>query len=251
VRAITGAACVLILTPLGGCGPGVSGSDERTLTVFAAASLASAFTELADEFEDEHPDVDVRVSFSGSSGLAAQIVEGAPADVFAAADERTMAVVEDAEATGGSPVVFATNTLQIVVGRDGPGVVRSVEDIGDPDARVVLCAPQVPCGAAARTALGAAGVEVDPVSEEQSVSDVLGKVAAGEADAGLVYRTDVLAAADRVEGVDLPTEAQVVNRYPLVALDGAVDAALAAEFVAFIAGDDARATLAAAGFGAP
>lgn len=233
---------------LSGCGSGAA-STERTLTVFAAASLATPFTELADEFEDDHGGVDVRLSFGGSSGLAAQIAEGAPADVFASADERTMSLVSDAGVTRADAVVFATNTVQVAARRDGP--VRSLEDLAGPGVKVVLCAPQVPCGAASREALDAAGIAVEPVSEEQSVADVLGKVASGEADAGVVYRTDVLAAGDRVTGLEFPASARVVTRCPVVALDGPADEALAADFVAFVSGREARATLDAAGFGTP
>ncbi|GAA3547329.1 molybdate-binding protein [Aeromicrobium flavum] len=242
------AAILASVLALSGCGAGPA-STERTLTVLAAASLATAFTELADEFEDEHAGVDVRLSFGGSSSLAAQIAEGAPADVFAAADERTMSLVADVGVARAEAVVFATNTVQVAARRDGP--VKSLQDLVGPGVKVVLCAPQVPCGAAAREALDTAGIEVEPVSEEQSVADVLGKVASGEADAGVVYRTDVLAAGDRVTGLELPGPARVVTRCPVVALDGPADEALAAEFVAFVSGREARATLDAAGFGTP
>lgn len=248
-RVLAAATSVLLLLAVAGCGDGDDSSE--TLTVFAAASLASSFTALADRFEDEHDDVEVRLSFGGSADLAAQIVEGAPADVFASADERTMATVVESGATDRDPVVFATNTLLLATPADNPARIRTVDDLADPEVKVVLCAAQVPCGSAARKVLGAAGVEVVPVSEEQSVTDVLGKVTSGEADAGLVYRTDVSAAGDAVRAIALPGSEDVVNLYPIVPIDRGDGNALAEEFAAFVAGPDARAVLADAGFGAP
>lgn len=243
-------AVVTLAFVLTACGP--SGDpDERRVTVFAAASLTDTFTDLAEQFEQEHDGVDVVLSFGGSSDLAAQIAEGAPADVFAAADERTMRTVVDADATEGDPAVLATNTLQIVTPSGNPAGVESLADLAGAGVKVVLCAPQVPCGAATQTLLDGAGLSVSPVSEEQSVTDVLGKVAGGEADAGLVYVTDVQGAGDAVTGVAVPEASKVVNRYPIVALRDADDAGLAADFVAFVLGDAGREALADAGFGAP
>jgi len=219
--------------------------------VFAAASLAPALTEIARDFEDRHEGVDVRLSFGGSSALAAQLLDGAPADVFAAADERTMARVQQDGPAELSPVVFATNTLLLVVPADNPVNVASVDDLSGEGVKVVLCAEQVPCGAASRRLLQDTGTPVDPVSEEQSVSDVLGKVANGQADAGLVYRTDALAAGERVRSIEIPGASEVVNRYPIAAVGGPERSALAAEFVRFVSGGEARTVLAAAGFGTP
>ncbi|MFS0886922.1 molybdate ABC transporter substrate-binding protein [Aeromicrobium sp. 179-A 4D2 NHS] len=240
---------VLLASALGGCSS--SSAGERRVTVLAAASLTEAFTELATAFEREHEDVDVVLSFGGSSDLAAQVVEGAPADVFAAADERTMRTVTEAGATAAEPVVFATNTLQVVTPSDDPAGVRSLRDLGRPDVKVVLCAPQVPCGAATARLLAAGDVDVAPVSEERSVTDVLGKVASGEADAGVVYVTDVLAAGESVRGVEVAEASSVVNRYPIAPLDGADDRALAQQFAAFVTSATGRRVLTAAGFGAP
>lgn len=240
---------VLLASALGGCSS--SSAGERRVTVLAAASLTEAFTELATAFEREHEDVDVVLSFGGSSDLAAQVVEGAPADVFAAADERTMGTVTEAGATAAEPVVFATNTLQVVTPRDDPAGVRSLRDLGRPDVKVVLCAPQVPCGAATARLLAEEDVDVAPVSEEQSVTDVLGKVASGEADAGVVYVTDALAAGESVRGVEVAEASSVVNRYPIAPLDGAEDSALAQQFAEFVTSATGRRVLAAAGFGAP
>ena len=247
-RALPALVVALVLA-LGGCGS--SGDGDERLTVLAAASLTGTFTDLAERFEREHEGVDVVLSFGGSSDLAAQITEGAPADVFAAADERTMSTVVDAGAAEGVPQAFATNTLQIVVPQGNPAGVASLADLDRPGTRTVLCAPQVPCGAASAALLSGADVTVTPVSEEQSVTDVLGKVRSGEADAGLVYVTDVRAAGDDVEGVQVPEAGRVVNRYPIVALRDASDAELATEFVAFVRGPQGRSVLSRAGFGGP
>lgn len=238
-------AGLLLAASLSGCAGGQT--DER-LIVFAAASLSGTFTQLAEDFESEHDGVDVVLAFGGSSDLAAQIVEGAPADVFAAADERTMRTADDA--MRGIPRVFATNTLQIVTPHGNPASVASIRDLGRPGTKVAICAPQVPCGAASADLLARARVRVTPVSEEQSVSDVLGKVRGGEVDAGLVYVTDARAARDEVAAVDVPQASRVVNRYPIATVRDARNVRLAEEFVAYVTGPG-RDVLVDAGFGAP
>ena len=239
---------------LGACGSsaGAQGEQgERTLTVFAAASLRDSFTAIGERFEQAHPGVRVAFSFAGSSDLVSQVVEGAPADVLASADEGTMAQLVDASLTAGEPVDVATNVLEIATPPGNPAGTTSFADLARPGARVVVCAPQVPCGAAARTLQERTGVELAPVSEESSVTDVLGKVTSGEADAGLVYVTDVAAAGDAVTGVPFPESAGAVNTYPVAALREAADADLARSFVAFVAGEQGRSVLRAAGFGVP
>lgn len=229
--------------------PAESGQDG-TLTIFAAASLQTAFDEIAAAFEAEHPGVDIQpITFDGSSTLATQLIEGAPADVFAAADEQTMQkVVAAGLATG--PEIFASNTLVIAVPAGNPAGVDSLGDLADPATTVVLCASEVPCGAASRTLLANAGVGVTPASLEQNVTAVRTKVATGEADAGLVYATDVIGDAD-VEAIVPEGAAEVVNRYPIVALSAAPDAEAAAAFVAFVLGERGQAILAELGFGRP
>ncbi|GAA4662661.1 molybdate ABC transporter substrate-binding protein [Kineococcus glutinatus] len=257
MRNVTTAAVAAAL--LAACGPATgpssspssSPSGAGTLTVFAAASLTATFTEIGTRFEAAHPGVEVEFAFAGSSDLVTQITAGAPADVFAAADERTMQKVVDAGSVAGGPVAFATNTLQIVTPPDDPAGVAGVADLARPGVDVVVCAPQVPCGAATRLAEEAAGVDVRPVSEESSVTDVLGKVTSGQADAGVVYVTDAIAAGDAVRAVPFPEAAQAVNTYPVAALREARDAELAAAFTAFVAGPEGRQVLAAAGIGAP
>lgn len=240
-----------LLLAVAGCADPPNGDGARELTVFAASSLTGSFTELGEQFETRHQGVEVRFNFDGSSNLAAQIAEGAPADVFASADAKTMDRVAQSGAVAGSPVVIATNTLRVVTPPGNPAGVTTLGDLAAPSVKTVVCAPQVPCGAATRALLEAAGVSVNPVSEEQSVADVLGKITNDTADAGLVYATDVIRAGESVESVEVDVAAGIVNRYPIAALDTATDAELARRFIDFVAGRDGRSVLAAAGFGAP
>ena len=221
------------------------------VTVFAAASLTAAFTELGDAFSDVDPDVAITFSFAGSSDLAAQIVEGAPADVFASADLANMARVADAGAASGSPTVFATNTAEIIVEAGNPKGIAGVADLADDELVVVQCAPQVPCGAYAEQVLATAGVDITPDSFEASVSGVVTKVTLGEADAGIVYRTDVLAAGGGAEGVVIPDDINVVADYPVAVTSGSSNPDGANRFIEFVQSDAGRAVLASYGFGAP
>jgi molybdate transport system substrate-binding protein len=240
---------------LGACAaPGptaASGASHNTLTVFAAASLKGTFTVLAERFEQTHPNTTVTVNFAGSADLVSQVSAGAPADVLASADLRTMSQLAAAGLISGTPRNFATNTLAIAVPPGNPAGIRFLADLAAPGLKVVQCAPQVPCGAAAQTVEKSAGVQVHPVSEEQSVTDVLGKVAAGEADAGMVYATDVRALAGKVEGVDVPEAADDINTYPIATLANARQPQLAEDFVNLVLGQEGRDVLAGAGFGAP
>jgi molybdate transport system substrate-binding protein len=223
---------------------------EGSITVFAAASLTDVFTELAETFEAREPGVTVRLDLGASSSLREQILAGAPADVFAAADERNVTAVVDAgEAT--APVTFASNDLQIAVPAGNPAGVRELADLADDGLLVGLCAPEVPCGALAREALGRAGVTPAPDTEEPDVRALLAKIRSGDLDAGLVYRTDVRAAAPDVEGIDLPDDAVVRTTYPLVVLDRTDEREVADAFVDLVTSEEGRATLAAAGFGPP
>lgn len=232
-------------------GDGASAAPELSgeVTVFAAASLKSGFDTLAEQFEQRHPSVEIRpISYDGSSTLATQIIEGAPADVFASADEATMQRVVDA-GLADPPRLFATNRLTIVVPAGDPGGVTGLADLADPDRTIVLCAEAVPCGAASRALLSAAGVEASIDSNEQNVTAVLTKVATGEADAGLVYVTDA-ATTDDVDTVPTDGADAVVNRYPIATVNTASSPAAAA-FVDFVLSDDGRAVLTDLGFGAP
>ncbi|WP_028652581.1 molybdate ABC transporter substrate-binding protein [Nocardioides halotolerans] len=248
--ASSGVALLLSLASVAACGDS-GGDGGRTVTVYAAASLTATFTDLAREFEEQHEGVEVELSFGGSSDLVAQLQEGAPADVFASADQATMDKLTAAGLQAGDPQVFATNTLEIVTPPDNPAAITSFADLAGDGVNVVVCAPEVPCGAATVKAEEAAGVTLSPVSEEQSVTDVLAKVTSGEADAGLVYVTDVTAAGGAVHGVPFPESGEVVNTYPIVVLEEAEDGELAQEFVDLVLSDTGQGALGRAGFGRP
>ncbi len=244
-------ALVGLVAVLAGCGSAAGQDGGRELTVFAAASLTEAFTGLGEQFEADNPGVTVRFNFGASSDLAQQIVNGAPADVFAAASESTMATVADTGAVVGPPTVFATNVLRIVTAPGNPEGIASFADLARPDLAVVVCAPQVPCGAAAEKIEQATGVTLSPVSEEPDVKSTLGKVTTGNADAGLVYVTDVTGAGDDVQGVPFPEADRAVTNYPIAVLADAPQPALAAAFQDLVTGERGRNALRAAGFGAP
>ena len=253
------AITAVLAAVLAGCGGGTSsgsvssGSGDaqqsRTLTVFAAASLTDTFTAIEKQFETENPGVDVRINFAGSSDLAQQIVNGAPADVFAAANDSTMRTVTDAGLVAGTPTVFATNVLQIATAPGNPKGIASFADLARPDLSVVVCAPQVPCGSAAQQIEQATGVMLHPVSEEQDVRSVLGRVQTGNADAGLVYVTDVRSAGAGVQGVSFPEADRAVNDYPIADLTSAPEPDLARKFMDLVTGDFGTKTLQDAGFG--
>jgi molybdate transport system substrate-binding protein len=221
-----------------------------TVTVFAAASLQQTFTTIGHDFERAHPGTTVRFSFAGSSDLATQIESGAPADVFAAADQASMAKLP-ADLLSGSPGAFATNVLEIAVAPGNPLGIRTLDDLTADDVQLVTCATPVPCGAATARVERAAGVALRPVSEEQSVTDVLGKVESGQADAGLVYVTDVRGAGRKVTGVPIAAADRAVNTYPIGVLRDAADPALARAFSAYVRSSDGQRVLADAGFGKP
>ncbi|WP_197318795.1 molybdate ABC transporter substrate-binding protein [Saccharomonospora sp. NB11] len=248
-RSVVAAAVLTLVVGAGtACGNGAEG--ERVLTVFAAASLTDVFTELEQRFERTHDDVDVRLHFAGSSRLAQQIAEGAPADVFASADVAPMRTLEREGLLDGAAEVFATNTVTIAVPRGNPAGITRLADLADPDVTVVVCAPAVPCGAAAQEVQRRSGVAVRPASEEADVRSVLTKVEVGEADAGLVYATDV-AASDAVEEVAIPEAAEVVNGYPVAVPVTAEHPESARRFVELVLSDEGRRVFAEAGFGLP
>lgn len=240
---------VVGLSPLAGCASGFDDDDNpQQLTVFAAASLAGAFSQIADGFEQDHPGIDVRFSFDGSSGLVDQIVGGAPADVFASADVRTMDRAVTEGVVAGEPSVFATNVLTLITPPGNPAGITGLDSSLD-GTRLVVCAEGVPCGNATRSLAASAGLELQPVSEESAVTDVRGKVTSGEADVGIVYSTDARAVADEVEQIPIAGAEATPNRYPVAVLDRAADSALAGQFVDAVTGSDGRAVLAEFGFG--
>lgn len=254
--AAVAAAAVAAAAPTPGAASAPTDADadaalEGELTVFAAASLTEAFDAIADAFTDAHPDVDVTVSYASSADLVGQIVDGAPADVFASADTATMDEVVDAGAAGGSPQTFATNSLAIIVEPGNPRGIDGLADLADDDLIVVSCDPAVPIGAYTAEVLAAAGVDVEFDSLEENVRSVAAKVQLGEADAGIVYITDVLAAGDAADGVAIDAELNVVAEYPIVTTAEADDPGLAAAFVEFVLGDDGQDVLAELAFGPP
>ena len=229
-----------------------------TLTVFAAASLTDVFTVLGDQLEQQNPGLDVQFSFAGSSALATQLTQGAPADVFAAADVAQMDRVRDADLVG-DPAVFARNRLMLVVPPDNPaglhlpggGGIPSLADILTSDVTLAVCAEEVPCGAAAATVLAAAGSPATPDTYEEDVRAVLTKVELGEVDAALVYASDVVSAGDAVEGLEFPEAEDAVNRYPICVLADAPNPEAAAAFVELVRSAEGQELLQDAGFRAP
>ncbi|NBH06895.1 molybdate ABC transporter substrate-binding protein [Amycolatopsis sp. SID8362] len=227
---------------------GSGNAGGGTLTVFAAASLTESFTALGKEFEAQHSGVTVKFSFAGSSTLVQQLTNGAKADVFASADQATMDKANQGGVIDGQATVFATNKLAIAVAPGNPKGIKSFADLNKAGLNVVTCAPQVPCGAAAKKAEQDTGVTLKPKSEESDVKQVLNKVASGDADAGLVYVTDATSAAGKVEKVDFPEAAQAVNSYPIAAVKGG-QAELAHQFEEFVLGTEGKNELTKAGFG--
>jgi molybdate transport system substrate-binding protein len=253
LAAMLGASMALVAGcgSIGNSSSGPSGGDGRTLFVFAAASLTETFTSLGKTFEAAHRGVKVKFDFGGSSALAAQITQGAPADVFAAASPATMKTVTDSGDAAGSPKVFVRNRLEIAVPVGNPGKVKTLNDLTNPELKVVECAPEVPCGMAAVKALAAANLTIKPVSQEQDVKSALTKVQLNEADAALVYRTDVKSAGGKVLGIDFPEAAQAINDYPIATLAKAPQPDLAGQFVQFVLSAQGESVLSQAGFESP
>ncbi|HET7476088.1 MAG TPA: molybdate ABC transporter substrate-binding protein [Dermatophilaceae bacterium] len=258
-RAVTAAALAM---GLGGCGgaamPGPAAGSAATgqdrlsgeVTVLAAASLTASFTALGRRFEVAHPATKVTFNFGPSSGLAAQITAGAPADVFASASQTTMdSVVKAGAAT--NPAVFAKNSMEIAVPPANPAKVDDLSDLAAPGVKVALCQAQVPCGATAAKVFANAGLAVTPVTEEVDVKAVLTKVRLGEVDAGVVYRTDVLAAGDKVTGVPIEAAVNAATTYPIATLAAAPNPAAARAFTELVLSAAGVAELTRAGFGRP
>jgi len=250
---------------LAGCGSSDTGASTETttttessapkvtgeVTVFAAASLTESFTQLGKDFEAANPDAKVTFNFAGSSALAQQINQGAPADVFASAAPKNMTDVTGTGAITDKPVTFVTNTLEIVVPAGNPGKITGLADFAKPDLKIALCAEQVPCGAAAKKVFEATGITPAPDTLEQDVKATLSKVSLGEVDAALVYKTDVKAAGDKVEGIEFPEADEAVNEYPIAACAKAPNPEGAKAFVEFVLSDKGKAVLTEAGFGTP
>jgi len=245
-------AAVLLIGAVAGCGSSEQPAiGTGKLTVFAAASLKKAFTEIGERFTTDNPGSDVEFSFAGSADLVTQLTQGAPADVFASADAKNMGKVDQAGLLAGAAVNFASNTLTIVVAPGNPKKIASFQDLTQPGLSVVVCAPQVPCGSATQKVEQTTGVTLNPVSEESQVTDVLNKVLTGQADAGVVYVTDAQGAGDKVAAVAFPESIAAVNTYPIAVLKQANDPELARRFIDLVTGDAGQKILSAAGFTKP
>jgi molybdate transport system substrate-binding protein len=252
-------AAVLVLLLASGCGsagqtPATSTSAAPAnpkIIVFAAASLKKAFSEIGEQFKTGNPGASVEFSFAGSSDLVTQLTQGAAADVFASADTKNMDKAAQAGLLSGGPVNFASNTLTIAVAPGNPKKITAFRDLATPGLDVVICAPQVPCGSATQKVEQATGVTLKPVSEESSVTDVLNKVTSGQADAGVVYGTDAIAAGDKVMAVPFAEAGGAVNTYPIAVLKQSKNPELARKFVDLVTGEAGQKVLSSAGFAKP
>ncbi|HEX6149070.1 molybdate ABC transporter substrate-binding protein [Nocardioides sp.] len=245
-RVLAGVCALLLVVALAGCGTGRS-EGGGTLTVLAAASLTDVYEDLADDFEAEHA-VEVDLALGSSTDLAEQAADGAPGDVLATADEASMQIAEHAGVTG-EVVTFATNVLVVVTPPGNPAGIESLDDLAD--ATWVRCADVVPCGRVALDVLEANGITAEPASLEEDVRATLDKVSSGEADAGLVYATDAVAAGDGVETIEIPGADEHLTSYVAAPLEGAQDPDLAQAWVDLLTSQPGQRVLADAGFGLP
>lgn len=212
-------------------------TSAGSITVFAAASLHEVFEEIGELYTEENG-TGVSFNFAGSSGLVEQLEHGAPADVLATADKATMDSAMDSGLLAGEPGLFAKNHLVIVTPAGNPTRVQSLDDLEGEDVETVLCAAQVPCGAASQRVLESAGLEISPVSEETSVTDVLGRVRTGEADAGLVYATDALQGGQEVEAIEIQGADDKPNLYPIGITSEAEEPTGGQKFIDFVLDDE-------------
>jgi len=237
---------LLTVLPLTACG---GGNDNTTITVLAASSLTGTFTELGKEFEDQHSDVTVKFAFDSSATLAQQATQGAPADVLATADTKTMDSAKSAQAS--TPKIFATNVMVLATPADNLADVQSFSDLNKSSVKYVMCVPTAPCGAVGQALLDQDHITGKPVSQEVDVKSVLAKLTEGEADAGLVYTTDAVAAGDQVKALPIPGSAKQITSYPIVTLQQSEHSDLAQDFVDLVTGSTGQQVLDKAGFGKP
>jgi molybdate transport system substrate-binding protein len=238
-------------TSSSGSSSGSSGKVSGTVVVFAATSLKDAFDKIGTQFEKAHPGTTVKFNYAGSSSLATQLGNSAPADVFASADTKNMKTVTDGKLTSGEPEIFAHNKLEIMVGAGNPKGIKTVSDLAEKSVKVAVCAPDVPCGNYSKQVFDKAGVTVHPVTQETSVSGVVTKVSLGEADAGVVYVTDVKAGGGKIEGVPIPPSQNVTAKYPIVTLKDAPNKAGATAFMKYVLSPAGQKVLKSFGFMPP
>jgi molybdate transport system substrate-binding protein len=244
----TAAAPGTTATATGATGTSAAAKLSGTLVVFAATSLTDAFNKIGAQFQQANPGVTVKFNYNGSSSLATQINQGAPADVFASASPKNMTTVTDEKMTSTTPKDFAANSGEIMVEAGNPKDVKSVANLANSSLKVVTCAPEVPCGALATAIFKNAAVTVKPVSQEENVGGVVTKVSLGEADAGIVYVTDVKANGGKTTGVAIPSNQNQVTDYPIAEIKGAPNATAAAAFIAYVLGSDGQQVLKSFGF---
>jgi molybdate transport system substrate-binding protein len=218
------------------------------ITVFAAASLTESFDAIAKQFEKKYPDVSVKFDYDASSNLATQINQGAPADVFASADQDNLQKTIDAGTITPPPLVFAKNRLEIAVEKGNPKKVKSLADLQKSGLVVVLCADQVPCGKYAAQSLALAGVTINPSSKEENAKATLSKVSIGEADASIVYVTDVKASKGTTSGVKIPDKVNVIATYPIGVVKASQNSTAAKAWVKYVRSKEGQATLRKFGF---
>ncbi|MFB7634583.1 molybdate ABC transporter substrate-binding protein [Streptomyces sp. NPDC056149] len=255
-RAASALVTAALLVPLAACSGGGSGDSAKKdgsgtttkLTVLAAASLTDVFKKAGAAYEKEHPGTKVAFSFAGSQELAAQVKQGAPADALVTADTKTM---DGLKADTGTPTVIAKNRLVIATGKGNPKKVGALKDLANSKLKVVLAAPEVPVGRYSEKVLDAQKLTVKPVSQEPNVRAVLSKVELGEADAGIVYKTDAATAPGKVDAIDIPDAQNAVASYPAATLKSSQHSAAAAAFVAWLSTPEAQKLLQAAGFQKP
>ncbi|MFD7909244.1 molybdate ABC transporter substrate-binding protein [Streptomyces sp. NPDC059752] len=253
-RTAAAALTAALLVPLAACG---GKSDDKAapeatpepkavnLTVLAASSLTDVFKTAGEEYQKTHPGTKITFSFAGSQELAAQVKQGAPADALVTADTKTM---DGLKGDTGDATVIAKNRLVIAAGKANPFKIDELKDLADTKIKVVLAAPEVPVGRYSKQILDAQKIEVKPVSQEPNVRAVLSKVELGEADAGLVYKTDSAKSGDKVVTVEIPDDQNAVASYPAATLKQSKNATEAAAFVAWLSTPEAQKILQDAGF---
>jgi molybdate transport system substrate-binding protein len=249
---LTACSSVAISTPI---------PKQRALTVFAAASLTDAFTEIGESFEAANPGVTVTFNFAGSQALRTQIEEGAPADVFASANAKEMDTLVDGKyVDSAAPQIILNNKLVVILPAENPAGIATLGDLATPGIKLVLAAEEVPVGNYARQSLelmnGRFGTDFQDsvldnvVSNEDNVKQVVAKVQLGEADAGIVYKSDARAAAE-VKSIQIPDELNIIAEYPIAPLSSLTNADLARAFVQFVLSDEGQVVLEKWGFSSP